>query len=283
MSAESYRVYKTIVQKVMLDPEQLPALPAVTLSIRSALNDANTDAEVLAKICAQDPSFSALLMATAASPIYVQANRPTTLTAVISLLGMPKVATLAMAHSVKSLFILRSARVTKIYQQIWQRLMIKSGVSSFLALRTQSCIPEEVMLSALLSEVGTLAILSALKDQKYFPDNKTFYMLCREYSKAFGAILLSKWKIESRFIDVLKFCGRWRHNEMGGLTMLDMVNLGLYSTVKIISPNNTLPVIDSIPSFQKLTPPFNALDDNGGLRMVSDNMGEIESIKKILA
>ncbi|SMF54957.1 HD-like signal output (HDOD) domain, no enzymatic activity [Alteromonadaceae bacterium Bs31] len=284
MAAESYSVYKSIVQKVMLDPEQLPALPAVTLNIRSALNDDKTDAQLLGKICAQDPSFSALLMATAASPIYLQAARPTTLSGVIALLGLPKVSTLAMAHSVKSLFILRSAQITKIYQQIWQRLMIKSGVSSFLALRTRCGVPEEVMLASLLSEVGTLAILSALKDQKSFPNNKTFYLLCREYSKAFGAILLNKWKIESKFIAVLKYCGKWNHQQGGdAINILDLVNLGLYSTVKIISPKNSLPLIENIPSYQKLSPPFNSLDESGALSIVCDNMHEIEGIKKILA
>ena len=280
---ESYSVYKSLVQKVMLDPEQLPSLPAVTLNIRTALNDERVTSERLAVICSKDPAFSALLMATVSSPLYAQPSPPTTLAAVISLLGLPRVSSLAMAHSVKSLFILRSANVTKMYQQIWQRLMIKSGVSSFLSLKIKKGVPEQVMLAALLSEVGTLGILSALKEGREFPDNKTFYQLCREYSKGFGAILLSKWEIEREFIDVLKFCGRWKNTSAGELNTLDLVNLGLYATVKLINPRNNLPPITEIPSYKKLTPPFNALNEQGSLCIVSDHLDEIESIKKVLA
>jgi len=280
---ESYSVYKSLVQKVMLDPEQLPSLPAVTLNIRTALNDERVTSERLAVICSKDPAFSALLMATVSSPLYAQSSPPTTLAAVISLLGLPRVSSLAMAHSVKSLFILRSANVTKMYQQIWQRLMIKSGVSSFLSLKIKKGVPEQVMLAALLSEVGTLGILSALKEGREFPDNKTFYQLCREYSKGFGAILLSKWEIEREFIDVLKFCGRWKNTSAGELNTLDLVNLGLYATVKLINPRNNLPPITEIPSYKKLTPPFNALNEQGSLCIVSDHLDEIESIKKVLA
>ncbi|WP_185233330.1 HDOD domain-containing protein [Teredinibacter franksiae] len=280
---ESYSVYKSLVQKVMLDPEQLPSLPAVTLNIRTALNDERVTSERLAVICSKDPAFSALLMATVSSPLYAQSSPPTTLAAVISLLGLPRVSSLAMAHSVKSLFILRSANVTKMYQQIWQRLMIKSGVSSFLSLKIKKGVPEQVMLAALLSEVGTLGILSALKEGREFPDSKTFYQLCREYSKGFGAILLSKWEIEREFIDVLKFCGRWKNTSAGELNTLDLVNLGLYATVKLINPRNNLPPITEIPSYKKLTPPFNALNEQGSLCIVSDHLDEIESIKKVLA
>jgi len=280
---ETYGVYKSIVCQVMLDPEQLPALPAVTLKLRAALNDERSTSQQIAQVCAQDPSFSALLMATASSPIYRQATPPTTLSAVISLLGLPKVSTLAMAHSVKSLFILRSPAIKKIYEQIWQRLMIKSGVSSYLAMRVRVGEPETVMLAALLSEVGTLAILSALKEQARFPENKTFYQLCREYSKAFGAILLNKWEVESKFIEVLKYCGRWSHPGQPALSTLDLVNLGLYATVKLINPTNSLPKLQDVPSYKKLKPPFNELDSQGSLAIVSENLDQVEAIKQLLA
>lgn len=280
---DSYSVYRSVVQKVMLDPEQLPSLPAVTLKLRSALTDESVSSEQIAAICNEDPSFTALLMATAASPLYAQASPPKTLAAVISLLGMPRVSSLAMAHSVKSLFILRSAAIKNIYQQIWRRLMLKSAISSFLALKIQKTVPEEVMLAALLSEVGTLAILVALKDLPEFPANKTFYQLCRDYSKAFGALLLNKWKIDPNFIEVLKYCGRWSHAPGGELSLLDLVNLGLYSTVKIVSPRNTLPALQGIPSYRKLAPPFNGLTESGELVIVAEHKGEIDGIQNLLA
>ncbi|GEM_PF-6418470 len=88
----------------------------MTLDTRSALNDNDTASEKLASSYLRDPAFAALLVAIVPSPLYLQSTPATILAAFIALLGMPKVASLAKGRSVKSLFIVRSAKVTKLHQ-----------------------------------------------------------------------------------------------------------------------------------------------------------------------
>ena len=282
-AVQPYQVYKSLVQKVMLDPEQLPSLPAVTIKIRSAVQDDDNSNEDLAQICAQDPAFTTLLMVTVSSPIYAQISAPKTLSEAVGLLGRPKLSALSMSYSVKSLFTLKQPAVKKIYSLVWERLQLKTSISMYLSQRLKKRLPEEVMLASLLSEVGTLSILSALKEEKTFPNNSIFYQLCREYSKAFGAVLLTKWQVGQEFIDVLKFCGRWNKINEGQADLLDIINLGLFSTVKILSPNNPLPEISGIPSFKKLLSPFNEVDNDGNLAIVSQNIDEIRSLTPMLS
>ncbi len=279
---EPYVVYKKIIQKVMLDPEQLPALPAVTLKIRSSVANPDSSSQDIAQICSQDPAFSTLVMANVSSATYVQANPPKSLDAAISVLGREKIQSLAMAYSVKSLFVIRSAHLKQLYQKIWQRMMLKAGTSAYLATRTQKFQAEEILLTSLLTEVGTLATLSAFAEFESKPDQKVFFRLCREYAKAFGAILLKKWEVGDHFIESLKLCGRWRHTVSEQLSATDVVNMGLYCTVKKLSPNNSLPPIANIPSFRKLPPQMKDVDDQGILKIVSDNMDAIDTIQRVL-
>jgi HD-like signal output (HDOD) protein len=280
---EAYLVYKQIIQKILLDPEQLPALPAVTLKIRSAINDPMATNKDVAAIITADPAFSALLMASVKSAIYLQANPPKTLEAVLSVLGIPKVSSLAMAYSVKSLFTVRNPQVKQLYQTIWQRMMLKAGTSAVIARHSKKIDADESLLAALLTEVGTLAILSTLANSEKVPDKKMFFQLCREYSKSFGAVMLKKWEVDEQFIECLKYCGRWNFDSAAPFSVLDTINLGLYCTVRKLMPKNQLPPLESLSSYKKIPIYINARDDALGLKLVEQKWEEVEGITAVLA
>ena len=280
---EPYVIYKKIIQRVMLNPEGLPALPSVTLKIRAAVANSDTSNDDIAVVCGQDPSFSALIMANVGSAIFHQANPPRTLESAVSVLGRERIQSLVMAYSVKSLFVIRSPEIKKLYQNIWQRMMLKSSTAAFLATKVPGFQAEEVLLSSLLTEVGTLATLTAFSEFKEKPSQAVFFRLCREYAKAFGAVLLKKWELDERFITCLKNCGRWTVEEGDDLGLTDILNLGLYSTVRQLSPKNNLPQLEKLPSFQKLPIHLKRLSDEGELLIVQENRAEIDSIKRVLA
>ncbi|MFT7559866.1 MAG: HD-like signal output (HDOD) protein [Flavobacteriales bacterium] len=189
-----------------------------------------------------------------------------------------------MAYSVKSLFVLRKPSVKRLYERIWTRVMLKAGCAAFIAAKTRSCVPEEALLAALLSEVGTLAILSALADGDEVLSNSTFFQLCREYSKPFGAVLLSKWEIDEQYISTLKYCGRWSYESgLSTLCLADVLSLALFSTIQKLNVNNNLPDINHLPAYQKLPSHLNSLtEETSMLTMVEENPKEIESLVGVL-
>lgn len=277
-----YTVYKKIIQKVMSDPECLPALPSVTIKVRSVIADNDSSTQDIANVCLLDPSFSALLMATVSSPIYARQNSAKSAVDAISILGRDKVQALAMAYSVKSLFVISQPRLKELYKIIWQRMMLKAATSAFIALKAKRFTPEGVMLSALLSEVGTLATLSAFAEFEDQPERQVFFRLCREYAKVFGAVLLKKWQVNDQFIDSLKYCGVWNKDFGTEISHTDLINLGLFCTVKKLSPKNKLPEIESLPSYKKLPERLKRISDDGSLMIVLDNSEAISSIQAAL-
>ena len=279
---EPYVVYKKIIEKVMLDPESLPSLPAMTLELRSACSNQNSTSKDISSICAADPAFSALLMASASSAHYVQAAPPKTLESAVTLLGRGKVDSLVMAYSVKSLFVFRSPDLKQLYQVLWQRMILKAGISAYIASRTSTLEAEEALLSALLTEVGTLATLSAFADIENKPKKADFFKLCREYAKIFGAVLLKKWQVSESFVECLKACGRWNYNAQTQLELIDVVNLGLYCAIKQLNPGNVLPPIEELPSFQKLPIEIKQIDHLGSLQLVSANPDAVSEFIGIL-
>ena len=277
------QIYRSVIQQVMSDPAQLPSLPAFTFEIRRAVQNAEITNEALAAICAKDPGFVALLISAAASPLYARTNPPTTIGAIIAVLGREKIDRLAMIYSIKSLFIFRTPKLKQVYNKVWERTLLTSAIGVLLAKKYTHFNVEETIMVSLLVELGTLAILSALKDMSDFPTPDEFKLLCREYGKSFTAIMLKKWRFDDQLIEVLKSSGRWYDNHSDVLTLTDILNLAWYCALKVVGCNGELPPIRDLAAFAKLPVEAQRLDHNGLLSVLSENRQEISSIQKLLA
>lgn len=273
---KEYHVYKQVIQQVMGEQEQLPSLPAITWEIRNTLVKPNVTCEQLAKLIHKDPSLSALLMKCAASPLYRQMNKVGSLEDVITVLGFDTVDHIVMSHSIKSLFIMRTPILKKLFHKIWQRVLLKAGLSRFLAVKLGYQPADKVLIAALLSQVGALAVLSAFKDISDVPDERIYHKLCQDYSRSLGTILLKKWQLDSVYIEVLHRIGDWYAPTLEGIQLLDLLNLGLYCSVQLIEPENDLPEIHKLFSYKKLPASFSLVDGSQRqLLLVKKNLNEI--------
>lgn len=275
-----YQIYRSVIARVLNDQEHLPSLPAITLKIRHAINDSNTTVEMLAQLIGSDPSLSALLMKSVSSPLYRTLESPNTLQGVISIMGFAAVNNVVMAHSVNSLFVFRKPALKILFNMTRQRQVVKGSMSGFLAKKLQYQPSDEALMVSLLSEVGTLALLSAFRDYDDVPDKQMYLRLCRDYSKSLGIILLTKWGVDEKLIDAVKYCGLWEKESEGPLSLLDIINLALYHTIKATSPNATLPDLKELAAYSKLRPPNNFLSPGGQLMLVTENLDEIKSMIK---
>ncbi|AJQ97012.1 HDOD domain-containing protein [Gynuella sunshinyii] len=276
-------VYRSVIQQVMADPAQLPSLPASTFELRKAVQNPDLGNEALAAICSRDPGFVALLVSAVASPLYNRAHPPSTVSAIVGVLGREKVDRLAMVYSIKSLFVFRSIRMKKVYSQVWERAVLTSGISALLAKKYTRVNVEEVLMAGLLIELGTLAILSALKEVSDFPSTDEFDQLCKEYGKSLAAIMLKKWMLDDQVIHVIKSSGCWFDSLSDQLSIADVVNLGLYCALKRTNSGHQLPPITEVAAYRKLPQAAQVVDRYGILAVVNDHEEEIRSIQKLLA
>lgn len=273
-----YEVYKIAVQKIINDEEQLPSLPSITLKVRKAIADPNSDHAFIAKLIQLDPSLSTLLFKRASSPLYKCAVAPRTLTAIVGMMGLPALENLVMMHSVRSLFVLKDHKLKKLFKYSWKRMIFKAAVSFFLARKLGFKPAEEAMTASILSEIGTLAVLSAFGSGIEAPDQKTYFQLCRQYSKSLSTILLKKWDLDGYLVKLTHATGEWSFQQNDTLEMIDIINLSIYSSVHYLYPKNNLPPITELSAYKKLPPQMNDLTAEGSLVIIKENLKSIQRI-----
>lgn len=272
-----YSIYRDVVAQLMAGNEQLPSLPSITLEIRQALSKSDISLVALSKTLAKDPSLSAMLLKYASSPMARLTQAPTLLLDVVRLLGLAQIERVTMLHSVKSLFTLHSVTHKKLFAAAWNRMVLKASVSAFIARQLPGVVVDKVLLAALLSEIGTLAVLSAFKDRDSTPPQELYVALCREYSKSLGVIMLKKWQVNDEFIQVIRRTGDWYAGSEEPMSLADVVNLGLYHALMFRRAGRELPAINGLAAFLKLTEPFNQLNSRGSLALVAGHAEEIRA------
>ncbi len=280
---QNYNIYRIVINQVLGDQEQLPSLPSLTLKIRTAVADLSISRKALAELISMDPSLCAMLMKIAASPIYRAQMPAQSIQDVIAQLGLKEVDRVVMLHSVKSLFTLNHPQLSKLFKLSWQRMVLKASMSTFLAEYLGYKPAGQAMMAALLSEVGTLAVLSAFREVEHKPDAEMFFKLCKEYSKSLGLILLKKWNLQEEYIEVLRSLGQWHMPSTGELSLLDIENLGLYHSVRVLDANADLPPLDELPAYHKLDRSHQHVSSNQQLTMVSLHRKEILALAKSFA
>ncbi len=278
LGPEQYAVYRTVIKHVLSDSERLPSLPTITLRVRKALSEPTTDAQSLSVLIGKDPALSALLIKSASSPLYRRAVAPKTLTEVIALLGFANVHNMVMVHSMRNLFVFRSEVMKTLFRHSWQRLVIKASLASFFARRLNFSAIDEAQMATFLTEVGSLAVLSALSETQQPPAPDTYFTLCRHYSKSLGVVLLNKWGVDKEFVDVLRQSGRWEHTTGDELALIDIVNLSIYYAVLFTNKHADLPPLEALAAFAKLPEKYRKCSKPNYLELITSSTEEIQNI-----
>lgn len=277
-----YSIYREVINQLMADNESLPSLPTITLDIRRAIAQADISFVTLSKIIAKDPSLAAILLKYASSPLVCHGYPPQNLLDVVRVLGINQVGRITMAHSVKSLFTIHSAQHKQLYIEAWRRIALKASVSTYIAKQLGKVSPDHVMLGAILSEVGSLAVLSAFKKGQKIPELPVYISLCREYSKSLGVIMLTKWLVDKEYISVARQAGNWLADSPGELNLNDIINLGLYHSLRLRHLGKNLPPLELTAAYQKIPFPQNVLSATGELAMVISHKEDIRELARSL-
>jgi HD-like signal output (HDOD) protein len=278
-----YSVYRRVVSQLLHDQEQLPSLPMLTLEIRRALATPEVSMSRLLALIGKDPALSALLMKYASSALLRTRVAPKNLQDVLCVLGLQQVDRVVMVHSIKSLFTLHSAGHKQLFMEAWQRLTLKGSICAFLARKVGHVPADHAVLASLLSEVGSLAVLSAFKDDCTAPTPALYHGLCRAYSKSLGVILLKKWAVDEEYVGIIRDVGNWTLQGARQIELIDLVNLSLYHSIKDINAAAAeLPPLTELAAYAKLGAPHDEVAGDGCLALVSQSWDEIHAIAAAL-
>lgn len=270
--------YHTIIDRVLKDKSLLPSLPDIAFKIRGAITEETTTVETLTAIIAKDPALTAHLIKSAASPIYRRQVPPKTLAEVIGLVGFSATSSLIFLYCTRNMLVLKNDISKMLFSQTWERLVTKTAIASFLAQKLDYHTVDQVQMAMLLTEVGSLSVLSAMIDNDETPDTDVYFQVCRGYSKSLGCILLDMWKVDESIINISRQCGHWQETWEDKLNLLDIANLALYYTVLHTVDNASLPALESLAAFKKIPTDMAKCSKPNWLSLITDNQDEIKLI-----
>ncbi len=271
-------LFQEVLDRVLQEDFRLPSMPDVAMKVRSAISKDNATCNSLTEIIAKDPALTAYLIQAASSPVYRRAVPPKTLAEVVGVLGFSATSSLVMVHSTRNMVEIKDATAKKLFQHTWDRLVVKTSVASFLAQKLKYFPVDEVQMAMLLTEVGSLSVLSAMLEASDSPDADIYFQMCREYSKRIGVAVLTKWEVDQTIINVLNDCGQWDKSWEENLGLLDIANLALYYTVLLTIENPSLPELESLAAYQKIPEEMRVCSKPNWLDLIVDNDEEIQAI-----
>jgi HD-like signal output (HDOD) protein len=274
-----YTSYKGAVSELLGTHEDLPQLPAITLEIRNALARPDSSIHSLSKLITRDLELSNLLMRYSSSVMMHSQMPPQSVFDVVRILGMAQVERITMLHAVKKLFTGNTQAYKRIFAASWDRLINKASISALIAKKVGHVAPDYALLGSLLSEVGSMAVLSVFKSGDLgVPSREVYVNLCREFAKSLGIALLQKWEMDEEYIQLVRQVGNWQAAENESLGLIDVVNLGLYHSLKIRMTATRLPPISHLIAYQKLSEKYNAITDTNELELVVMHRDDIRAI-----
>lgn len=229
-----------------------PSFPDVALKMRKAIQ---LDCEIadIVKIVNMDPVIAAKLIQVVNSPLYRPMNPISNCLNAINRLGRKTTRNLVIAFSMKNLIKSEKPLIKKLIQYNWLQSIKVSSISHTLAQLTKKVDPDEALLAGLLHNIGVLPILTfadSLPEGTYQPAD--IDLCINEIHGQIGSIILEKWEFPDNLKQIPVQSTNWHTNTTEDLNLTDIVLLAKYHTF-LTSPGNTeLPLIDTLPAFQKL-------------------------------
>jgi HD-like signal output (HDOD) protein len=269
--------YRSILTMQLAHKENLPTLPTLVLNIREALDSPSLSAVTLSKLIERDADLSGVLMRYASSVMTHSKMQPQDIFDTVRILGMLQVDRIAIIHSMRMLFSGHTQAYTKVFASSWDRMVQKAATSAFIAKKVGGVVSDKALLGSLLSEVGTLMVLSNFKERD-MPSTEIFITLCREFAKNMGLALLERWDMVDEYGRLNREVGNWHAAEDEPLGLIDIVNLGLYHSLKARMTAHRLPAISSLIAYQKLPEEFQAVTDTNELEIVVLGRDNIRAI-----
>jgi HD-like signal output (HDOD) protein len=242
------RFYRHFIQGEL----KIPCFPDVALKLRKAIQQ---DCEIadLVKIVNLDPIISAKLIQVVNSPIYRTLNPISNCLNAVNRLGRRTTRNLVIAFSLKNLIKSENPLTKKLIEYSWLQSIKVSSISYTLAQLTKKVDSDEALLAGLLHNIGVLPILTFADSLPEGAYQAADIDLCiNEIHGQLGSVILEKWGFPDNLQQIPLQSTNWFTSTTEDLNLTDIVLLAKYHNF-LASPGNTeLPLINTLPAFQKL-------------------------------
>ncbi len=155
-------IHHRIAEEIMKEIEQIPALPDNIKEIRALCRDPESDIKSISTAISKDPGLAASIIKLSNSASYVTMNRIETIEEAVKIIGMKGINTLIIATGVQKIVESRYKR----FEAIWNDSNKRAFYAQIIIKKIQnnSRLGDQVYLSALLSDIGKIVMLSLESD-----------------------------------------------------------------------------------------------------------------------
>ncbi|MEQ1528170.1 MAG: HDOD domain-containing protein [Methylococcales bacterium] len=231
----------------------IPSFPDVALKMRRAIQQ-DLDVAEVAKIINLDPALSGKLIQVVNSPLYRSHVAINNCLNAVNRLGLTTTRNLVTALSLKNLVSSEQPHIKKRILEAWQQGIRVSSISYVLAKLTKQADPEEALLAGLLHNIGCLPIIMFADKLPASDYQSADIDLCiTELQGQVGNYILDKWNFSDESKHIPLQSGNWFNSSGNKLSMNDIVTLAKYHYLLALPGKPVLPIISTLPAFQKLT------------------------------
>ena len=266
-------------ENLMQGDIKTPNLPNIAIKFNQAVQQGH-DIKEITKIINLDPVIAAKLIQVVNSPIYRLPNPITNSFDAINRLGVQTTRNLVTAFSMKNLIKCETPLIKKHIQDTWMQSIKVSSISCILAQLTKKVDPNEALLAGLLHNIGTLPILvfaDSLPEDSY--QSIDLDLCINEMQGQVGTIILEKWGFPDKLKQIPLQATNWFGDNGKDLNLDDIVLLAKYHQLLNSFSDTKLPLISTLPVFQKLN--NQQLTPEMSLQVIQDSQQQISETMKI--
>jgi two-component system cell cycle response regulator len=217
---------KSLSVEQVLDCPGLPSLPTVALQVLELTRDDSVPLQAIADLVQHDPALTAKILRTVNSPFYGLSRPCPTIRRAIAYLGLNTVKSLVLSFSLVDLT--RQAQDGMDLVDFWRRSLYCAAVIRRIATMTGTCDPDEAFATAMMQDIGMLALYAAAPSPYHFilaQTTRDHHRLPVVERNAFGfdhaeigAALAQRWRLPEEMIEAIRL-----HHEARQTQHLELV------------------------------------------------------------
>ena len=160
---------------------------------------------------------------------------------------------LVLSYSMKELFNSDSPSLKKKMRKIWHHSVKVAAISSILSRVTSQLDPETALLAGLLYNIGSVALLNNLHNNRSLFEHPTqLDTILFDLQSEVGRSILTKWGFPDKLIAVANYSTDWQHQDGEDFNYSDIVNIAQVHALIGTDYHEQLPEIEEMPAFKKM-------------------------------
>jgi len=232
------------------DRIQLTSIPEVALKVRKVIDDEAIAADAIASVVKNDPVIAAKLLKASNSAFYRGREPCDSVTDAVVRLGLKTTRALVMSFTMRDLFRAEDPGLDTVMRAAWDQTVYTGAIAAVLARHTRRFEPEEVMLAAILSNIGVLSVINYLNSYPdIFEDPAKLDFTVNQLKAEAGSLVLERWEFPGELVACAREVESWDRQREGAADLTDLV---ITASIHARIGRSRIPRIDHVPACQRL-------------------------------